>query len=393
MTLATAGTDNMMSTYRRWPVEITSGEGCRVFDANGNSYLDFMAGIAVAALGHAHPNIVAAVSEQAGHLTHISNLYETHPQKDLAARLADLTGGMQSFFVNSGAEALECAIKLARKHARQERGIQSPAIVCTNNGFHGRTLGALAATGQPAKQEPFAPLPPGFTHVPFGDPAAIANAITPDTAAVLLEPIQGEAGVIVPPDDYLDAVAQICKANDCLLILDEVQTGIGRTGGWFAHEAAGVEPDIMCLAKGLGGGLPIGACLARPEIAATFALGDHGSTFGGGPVQCAAAVAVIDTIEQEDLLSNVQRVGKRITTDLLDAGIDGTVRGRGLLIGVELNEPVARDVAAAALEAGLLVNDATPSVVRISPPLVLSETEAHQGTEILKGVLYEIAAA
>jgi acetylornithine/N-succinyldiaminopimelate aminotransferase len=392
MTVA-VNTDHMMPTYRRWPVEITSGEGCHVWDSKGNTYLDFMAGIAVASLGHAHPNLVSAVSEQAGDLTHISNLYETHPQKELAARLADLTGGMQSFFVNSGAEALECAIKLARKHARYQRGIESPEIVCTSNGFHGRTLGALAATGQPAKQEPFAPLPPGFIHVPFGNAAAISEAMTPNTCAVLLEPIQGEAGVIVPPDDYLAAVAEICRAHDCLLILDEVQTGIGRTGAWFAHEAAGVDPDIMCLAKGLGGGLPIGACLARPEVAATFELGDHGSTFGGGPVQCAAAVAVIDTIEQEDLLTNAERAGKRITTDLLDADVGGTVRGRGLLIGIELDKPVARDVAASALDAGLLVNDATPSVIRISPPLVLSEAEARQGTEILKGVLYEIAAS
>jgi acetylornithine/N-succinyldiaminopimelate aminotransferase len=385
--------EHMMPTYRRWPVEITSGEGCRVFDSNGNSYIDFMAGIAVASLGHGHPNLVAAVSEQAGRLTHISNLYGTGPQKELARRLAELTGGMQSFFVNSGAEALECAIKLARKHARVERGIETPVIVCATDGFHGRTLGALAATGQPAKQEPFAPLPPGFVHVPFGDADAVADAVTAETAAVLLEPIQGEAGVIVPPDDYLARVADTCAAAGSLLILDEVQTGIARTGTWFAHEAAGVDPDIMCLAKGLGGGLPIGVCLARPEVAATFALGDHGSTFGGGPVQCAAATAVLDTIEQEDLLANAERTGKLIATDLLDGGIDGVVRGRGLLIGIELDAPVARDVAAAALKAGLLVNDATPSVVRVTPPLVVSEAEAREGTDILKEVLYEIAAA
>jgi acetylornithine/N-succinyldiaminopimelate aminotransferase len=381
----------MMPTYRRWPVEIVSGEGCHVYDADGHEYLDFMAGIAVASLGHAHPALVAAVSEQVARLAHVSNLYETAPQKELAARLADLTGGMQAFFVNSGAEALECAIKLARKHARRTRGIQRPQIVCAENGFHGRTLGALAATGQPSKQEPFGPMPDGFIHVPFGDVDALAAAVHGDVAAVLLEPIQGEAGVIVPPNDYLAGVAEICERNACLLILDEVQTGLGRTGNWFGHDSSGIRPDIVCLAKGLGGGLPIGACLAAPEIAGTLEPGDHGSTFGGGPVQCAAALAVLDTIEGEDLVANAARVGKKISTDLLDANIPASVRGPGLLIGVELDAPVARKVAESALAAGLLVNDATPSVVRISPPLILSEAEAQQGTEILKEVLYEIA--
>jgi acetylornithine/N-succinyldiaminopimelate aminotransferase len=381
----------MMPTYRRWPVEIVSGEGCHVYDADGHEYLDFMAGIAVASLGHAHPALVAAVSEQVTRLAHVSNLYETAPQKELAARLADLTGGMQAFFVNSGAEALECAIKLARKHARRTRGIQRPQIVCAENGFHGRTLGALAATGQPSKQEPFGPMPDGFIHVPFGDVDALAAAVHGDVAAVLLEPIQGEAGVIVPPNDYLAGVAEICERNACLLILDEVQTGLGRTGNWFGHDSSGIRPDIVCLAKGLGGGLPIGACLAAPEIAGTLEPGDHGSTFGGGPVQCAAALAVLDTIEGEDLVANAARVGKKISTDLLDANIPASVRGPGLLIGVELDAPVARKVAESALAAGLLVNDATPSVVRISPPLILSEAEAQQGTELLKEVLYEIA--
>jgi acetylornithine/N-succinyldiaminopimelate aminotransferase len=390
MTLAATSTQNMMPTYKRWPVEIVSGEGCTVFDSNGNSYLDFIAGIAVAAIGHAHPAFVAAVSEQVARLTHVSNLYETAPQKALAARLAELTGGMQSFFTNSGAEALECAIKLARKHARRTREIERPVIVCAEQGFHGRTLGALAATGNPAKQEPFAPMPEGFVHVPFGDIGAMDDAVTDDVSAVLLEPIQGEAGVVVPPGDYLASVAGICEAKGCLLILDEVQTGLGRTGAWFGHEASGVNPDIICLAKGLGGGLPIGACLAAPDIAAAFAPGDHGSTFGGGPVQCAAALAVLDTIEQEDLVGNAARVGKRIANDLLDAGIPGAVRGQGLLIGIELDTPVARDVAKEALSNGLLVNDATSSVLRIAPPLILSEAEAQHGTEILKEVLFEV---
>jgi acetylornithine/N-succinyldiaminopimelate aminotransferase len=390
MTITTASTENMMPTYKRWPIEIVSGEGCTVFDSDGNSYLDFIAGIAVSSLGHAHPAFVAAVSEQVALLTHVSNLYETAPQKALAARLAELTGGMQSFFVNSGAEALECAIKLARKHARRTKEIEKPVIVCAEQGFHGRTLGALAATGNPAKQEPFAPLPEGFVHVPFGDIGAMQDAVTDDVVAVLLEPIQGEAGVVVPPEDYLSSVAGICEAKDCLLIIDEVQTGLGRTGAWFGHESSGVTPDIICLAKGLGGGLPIGACLAPPDIAATFVPGDHGSTFGGGPVQCAAALAVLDTIEQEDLVANAARVGKRITTDLFDAGIAGIVRGQGLLIGIELDAPLARDVAEEALGNGLLVNDATPSVLRLAPPLILSETEAQQGTQILKEVLFEV---
>jgi predicted acetylornithine/succinylornithine family transaminase len=383
----------MMGTYRRWPIEIASGRGCRLFDTGGKSYLDLMGGIAVASLGHSHPALVKAVSDQVAKLAHVSNLYETGPQKRLAASLADKTGGMKSFFVNSGAEAVECAIKLARKHARAKRGVEIPRIISTANGFHGRTLGALAATGQPSKQAPFAPLPFGFDHVPYGDIDAIASAMSDDTAAVLLEPIQGEAGVIVPPDDYLACVFDLCERNDCLLVLDEVQTGVGRTGTWWAHEPYGVLPHIMCLAKGLGGGLPIGVCLARSDVAASFEPGDHGSTFGGGPVQCSAALAVLEIIEEESLLENVRTVSRQIFSEISEAALPCAIRGRGLLIGLEFEQPIARLIAERALAAGLLVNDATPHVIRLAPPLVITEAEARQATQILREVCLEIAAA
>jgi acetylornithine aminotransferase len=316
-------------------------------------------------------------------------LYETRPQKELAARLAGLTGGMRSFFCNSGAEAIECAIKLARKAAGPHRS----RIIAATGGFHGRTMGALAATGQPAKWVGFEPLLPGFTHVPFGNVAAIEAELAADVAAVLLEPIQGEAGVIVPSPDYLQDVRALCDRAGALLILDEVQTGLARTGAWFAYEHSGIVPDILCLAKALAGGLPIGVCLARPEVAAAFVPGDHGSTFGGGPVQCAAANVVLDVIETEGLIERAASSGGLLSEGLRRISSGQEVRGVGLLIAVQLDGPVARDVASAAFDRGLLVNDAAPNVVRFCPPLVITEQEINRALTILEEVWHEVTAA
>ena len=373
-----------MNTYRRWDLQPVSGSGARLLDAAGRSYIDCVAGIAVASLGHAHPAVTKAITAQASRLVHVSNLYHTDPAEELAAELAALTGGMHTFLCNSGAEAVEAAIKLARKWGRS-RGRH--VIVAAEGGFHGRTLGALAATGQPAKRTAFEPLPSGFCHVPFGDAAALDSAVGDEVAAVLLEPIQGEAGVVMPPEGYLAAAQAACVRAGALLILDEVQTGVGRTGAWWAYQHAGVSPDIMCIAKGLAGGLPIGACLAAPAVAAAFEPGDHGCTFGGGPVQSGAALAVLETIASEGLLERAKAAGEVLMQGL--AAIfsdDADVRGRGLLIGVALPEAKARAVAEAALERGLLVNDATPSVVRLTPPLVITDDDIQEALEILEEV-------
>jgi acetylornithine aminotransferase len=374
-----------MSTYRRWPIEIASGEGVLLHDTAGNEYIDLVAGLAVASVGHAHPRLTAAIAEQSRALVHVSNLYSTKPQEDLAERLARLTGGMQSYFCNSGAEAVEAAIKLARKHSPGRS-----RIVAAEGGFHGRTLGALSATGQPGKKTAFEPLVPGFVHVPYDDLDSLEAAVDHECAAFLVEPIQGEAGVIVPGLDYLSKAREICDRNGALLILDEVQTGIGRTGRWFAFEHFGVTPDVMCLAKGLAGGLPIGACLAIPDVAASFVPGDHASTFGGGPVQCAAALAVLDVIEDEGLLERSTTIGRAIQDRV--AHVDGVVevRGAGLMIGIKLTAGVAHEVAELALDRGVLVNDPTPDVVRICPPLVITEEQALKGTDVVIGAIAEV---
>ena len=379
----------IMDTYRRWPVEFVSGTGCRLTDTEGRSYLDLVSGIGVAALGHAHPAVAAAISEQSARLVHVSNLYETLPQQLLARRLSDLTGGMRSFFCNSGAEAIECAIKLARKRGGPSR----TRIVAATGGFHGRTFGALSATGQGSKSAPFAPLVPGFTHVAFDDLSALAAALDDGVAAVLLEPIQGEAGVIVPGDGYLAGARELCDGSGALLILDEVQTGLGRTGSWFAFEHAAVQPDVLCLAKALGGGLPLGACLARPDVAEAFQPGDHGSTFGGGPVQAAAALAVLDVIENEGLVERSAAVGTFLQEGLRAVFGSASVRGRGLMIGISLRKPAARDFAARALERGVLVNDPAPDTLRLLPPLVISDEEAGTAVDVMREVWDEIRAS
>jgi len=376
--------DHMMDTYRRWPLAVDSASGCYVYDGSGTEFLDLVGGLAVASVGHSHPRVVDAIATQAARLMHVSNLYETRPQRDLAARLAALTGGMRSFFCNSGAEAIECALKLARKRTGRSR------IVAAEGGFHGRTFGALSATGQPAKRVAFEPLVPGFGHVPFGDVLALEEAVSDDCAAVLLEAVQGEAGVVVPGADYLRAARDLCDSTGALLILDEVQTGLGRTGTWFAYEHFGVTPDVVCLAKALAAGLPIGVCLATPDVAASFVPGDHGSTFGGGPVVCAAALAVLDVIENEGLLRRATSAGAVIVERLrYEAGVE-EVRGLGALIGVRLREPRARDVASVALERRVLVNDAAADVVRLCPPLVLSEEEAARGADVVAHAIGEV---
>ncbi|MBC2876628.1 MULTISPECIES: acetylornithine transaminase [Streptomyces] len=360
-----------MDTYGTPPLALVGGEGATVRDADGRTYVDFVGGIAVNALGHAHPAVVRAVSEQIATLGHVSNLYMAEPPVALAERLLELAGrDGRVYFCNSGAEAVEAAFKIARRTGR-------PRIVAARGGFHGRTMGALALTGQPAKQEPFLPLPGDVTHVPYGDTEALRAAVTEQTAAVFLEPVQGENGVVVPPPGYLAAAREITDAAGALLVLDEVQTGIGRTGHWFAHQADGVVPDVMTLAKGLGGGLPIGATVAFGDAAGLLSPGQHGSTFGGNPVSCAAALAVLDTLEKEDVLAHVRRMGERLTAGARASGhpLLRAVRGAGLLLGLVLERPVAVQVQRAALEAGFLVNATGPDVVRLAPPLVIGREQ------------------
>jgi acetylornithine/N-succinyldiaminopimelate aminotransferase len=384
-----ASGDWMMNTYKRWPVEFETGRGAILYDTRGRPYIDLVGGIAVATVGHCHPAVVSAISGQAERLIHASNLYSTGPQAALAHRLGELTGGMRSFFCNSGAEAIECALKLARKWGR-DRGRNR--IIAAASSFHGRTLGALAATGQPAKQEPFAPMLEGIDHVPFGDAPALGEALGSDVAAVVLEPIQGEAGVIVPPAGYLAAVRALCDAAGALLVLDEIQTGLARTGAWFAYQHDDVAPDVLCLAKALAGGLPMGACLAAPEVADAFVPGDHATTFGGGPVQSAAALATLGVIESEALVARAGELGRRAHARLEGVFGMGRVRGRGLLIGIELERPLARAVAAAALDAGVLVNDCTSHVVRLAPPLVITEDELDDALTVLEKAWGDVRA-
>ncbi|WP_171169276.1 acetylornithine transaminase [Streptomyces sp. I05A-00742] len=359
----------LMDTYGTPPLALVSGEGVTVRDADGRTYTDFTGGIAVNSLGHAHPAVVEAVGRQIARLGHVSNLYIAEPPVALAERLLELSGrDGRVFLCNSGAEAVEAAFKIARRTGR-------PHLVAAQGGFHGRTMGALALTGQPAKQEPFLPLPGDITHVPYGDAEALRAAVTERTAAVVLEPVQGENGVVPAPPGYLRAAREITEEAGALLVLDEVQTGIGRTGHWFAHQAEGVAPDVMTLAKGLGGGLPIGATVAFGRAAGLLTPGQHGSTFGGSPVSCAAALAVLDTLEKEDVLAHVRRMGDRLRAGAEAAGhpLLRAVRGAGLLLGLVLERPVAARVQQAALEAGFLVNAAAPDVVRLAPPLIVGE--------------------
>ncbi|MFF8606770.1 acetylornithine transaminase [Streptomyces sp. NPDC015346] len=374
----------MMDTYGTPPLALVRGEGSTVWDESGRAYTDFTGGIAVNTLGHAHPAVVSAVRTQIARLGHVSNLFVSAPPVALAERLLSLLGRPgRVFFANSGTEAVEAAFKIARRTGR-------PHLVAAEGGFHGRTMGALALTGQPAKREPFLPLPGEVTHVPFGDVAALRAAVTEETAAVVLEPIQGEAGVVPAPDGYLRAAREITRSTGSLLVLDEVQTGIGRTGHWFAHQAAeGVDPDVVTLAKGLGGGLPIGATVAFGPAAELLGPGHHGTTFGGGPVACAAGLAVLETIAADGLLAQVVRVGERLRRGIETLNHPGVteVRGAGLLLGVVLAEPRAAVVQRAAQDAGFLVNAAGPATVRLAPALTVTDDQVDALVSALPKIL------
>ncbi|WP_040807596.1 acetylornithine transaminase [Nocardia concava] len=374
----------LMNNYGTPKVALVRGAGAVVYDADGKRYLDFLGGIAVNSLGHAHPAILAAVTQQLGTLGHVSNLYASEPVIELAERLLAHFGDGhgKAFFCNSGTEANEAAFKMARLTGKTK-------IIACEEAFHGRTMGALALTGQPSKRTPFEPMPAGVVHVPYGDAMALAAAVDKDTAAVFLEPIMGESGVVVPPADYLAKARAITKDQGALLILDEVQTGIGRTGAFYAHQAAGIVPDVITLAKGLGGGLPIGAVLAQGAAAELLQPGMHGTTFGGNPVCAAAALAVLRTIDEEGLLAHVETVGKILVDGIenLDHPLVDHVRGAGLLIGIQLTADVSAQVDAAAREAGYLLNPAKPNVIRLAPPLVLTETQAENFLSDLPGIL------
>jgi len=381
----------LVPTYARGPLVIDRGEGVWLYDDAGRRYLDFGAGIAVMALGHSDPEWVATVREQAGRLTHVSNLYHTHPQTDLAARLVTHSFADRVFFGNTGAEANEAAFKFARKWARQAHGPDKHEIVAFGGGFHGRTMGAVAATWKAAYREPFAPLVPGIRFAPFNDLAAAEAAIGPATCAVIVEPVQGEAGVLPAEADFLAGLRALCDLHDALLIFDEVQCGLGRTGHLWAHEAYGLTPDIMTLAKPLAGGLPIGAALVTQRVADAIGPGDHGSTFACGPLVAAAACTVFDRIRRPELLAHVRRVGAHFQERLrgLDSPRVVALRGSGLFIGLELDRPV-KPVLAAAQERGLLLINAGERVIRLCPPLVVAETETDQAAAILADCLREL---
>ncbi len=380
----------LMNNYGTPRLPLVRGEGARVWDADGREYADFVGGIAVNALGHAHPAVVEAVSRQIASLGHVSNLFVAEPPVALAERLVQLFGREgRVFFCNSGAEANEAALKIGRLTGRTH-------MVATDGGFHGRTMGALALTGQPGKREPFLPLPGDVTHVPYGDAQALAAAVTDETALVIIEPVQGENGVVVPPPGYLKAARAITAATGALLVLDEVQTGIGRTGNWFEYQAHdGVLPDVVTLAKGLGGGLPLGATVAFGRAAELLRPGQHGTTFGGNPVACAAGLAVLDTIESEGLLENVKRQGERLRGGIEASGhaLVDHVRGAGLLLGIVLTEPLAPQVQQAAQDAGFLVNAPAPDVVRLMPPLTLGDDAVDAFLGALPGILDEAGTA
>lgn len=372
-------TNALQANYGTPSIELVKGKGAKLTDSKGNEYLDFLAGIATSVLGHAHPAVVKAVSKQIATLGHVSNFY-AHPNViALSSKLISMTGDKRSrvFFCNSGAEANEAALKLSRKTGRTR-------IVATKDAFHGRTMGALSLTGQPSKRDPFKPLIKGITHVPYGDMGAMLRKVNRKTAMVIVEPIMGEAGVIVPPHGYLQALRELCDETGALLVFDCVQTGMGRTGDWFGYEYSNIKPDVITLAKGLGGGLPLGAMIALGDSAGLFQPGDHGSTFGGNPVTTAAALAVIETIEKQKLLERVSTVGVDLMAEL--ALIDGvkSVRGAGLLIGIEFTQPIAKKVTLACQKAGALVNGNSDSVIRIAPPLNVTDKEIASFLDIFR---------
>lgn len=374
-----------LRVYARYPVVLERGEGCRVWDDRGRCYLDLFGGLAVNVLGHCHPAVVAAVQEQTGRLLHASNLYYTKPAARLLALLCEHSFAERIFLCNSGAEANEAAIKLARRYGATAGGGRFE-IITASGSFHGRTLAAVSATGQERFQRGFAPLVPGFRTVPYGDLGALEAAVRKETVAVMLEPIEGEGGVVVPDDGYLPAVRELCTRRGLLLILDEVQTGIGRTGRLFAYEHAGIVPDIMTLAKALGGGLPLGAMCTTDQLASCMGHGDHGSTFGGNPVACAAGAATLELVANEHFLENARRAGELLRGRLEEIAGEVAqvreVRGRGLMLGLELDRP-ARPVAEACLADGLIVNATAERVLRLLPPLTISAAEIEEAVAIL----------
>jgi len=381
----------MMNNYGTPALALSHGSGCTVWDLDGRPYLDLIAGIATCSVGHAHPSVAAAVAQQAGRLMHTSNLFVHEPGLALAQRLLDLAGQPgRVFFCNDGATANEAALKLARRHGwTSDPSGGRLEVVAANGSFHGRTMGALAVTGNPAKRDPFAPLPGPVTFVPYGDAQALDAAVSRATAAVILEPVLGEGGVVLPPEEYLAAARAICDRNGALLIVDEVQSGIGRTGQWFASLAQSVVPDVITLAKGLGGGMPIGAVLAFGPAADLFQPGDHGSTFGGNPVSAAAALAVLHVIESEGLLERATQVGKQWAAafDAIDHPLLAGHRGVGLWRALQLSQPAAAAVEAAARQEGFLINAVRPDTIRLAPALVITDQEAQRFADALPGLL------
>jgi acetylornithine/N-succinyldiaminopimelate aminotransferase len=390
--LLTRYTDAMIAAYGRPQAALVRGVGARVWDADGKEYLDFLGGIAVNALGHAHPKLVDAVTTQLSTLGHVSNFFASEPQVALAERLLALAGhdgvhqaGGRVFFTNSGAEAVECAFKVTRRTGRIK-------IVAAEGSFHGRTMGALALTSKALYREPFEPLPGEVVWVPYGDASALAEAVDDQTAAIILEPIQGEAGVVVPPEGYLADARRIATEQGTLLWLDEIQSGIGRTGAWFDHHHVGVKPDLLTAAKGLGGGIPIGACLAFGPAADLIQPGQHGTTFGGNPVACAASLAVLDTIESDGLLANATSMGNAIVDAFKSHPKVAEVTGRGLLRAVVLTEEIAPDVQKVALAKGLIVNSPRPDRLRMAPPLIITADDVAEAASILTAAIEEVAS-
>lgn len=387
---------HLMPTYQRLPVAFERGEGAWLWDQDGRRYLDALSGIAVCGLGHNHPTVTAAIQEQAARLLHTSNIYRIPLQERLGAELCRLAGMDAAFFCNSGAEANEAAIKLARLHGRR-RGVELPTIVVAEGSFHGRTLATLTATGNAKVRQGFEPLVAGFIRVPYGDSAAVeALADDPSVVAVLVEPIQGEGGINVPPPGYLASLRALCDCQGWLLMLDEIQTGMARTGRWFAFQHTGIVPDVMTLAKGLGNGFPIGACLARGEAAKTFGPGNHGSTFGGNPLACRVGLAVTEIIEAEGLTARAEALGERLLSGFRAAlaDVDGVVdiRGKGLMLGIALDRPCG-DLVQRALEQGLLINVTAERVIRLLPPLIITDAEADRIVEGVSGLVRAFLAS
>ena len=386
----------IMNTYGRYPLVLRKGQGMKVWSADGKEYLDFVGGVAVNILGHCHPRVVVAIQKQAQRLIHVSNYYHIEPQIKLAKLIVESSFADKVFFCNSGAEAVEAAIKLARKYAKRQINTRAFEIITAKNSFHGRTLGALTATGQEKFQKGFEPLVPGFKHVPFNNISALKKALSRETCAVMLEPIQGEGGIILPDKNYLKQVRDLCTVNNILLILDEIQTGMGRTGRLFAHEHFGIRPDIMTIAKGLGGGVPIGAMLANDNVASAFQPGNHATTFGGNPLVCAAAVATIQTLTEDGfILDQCNRMSAYFLELLMKLHqafpeLIKEVRGLGLLIGMEMHVPCDK-IVTSCMEKGFLINHTAGNVLRFIPPLIVQHEYIDALIKVLRAIFTKLA--